>query len=237
MSPKSYTHFITPDSWHIAWKKFCEDTSTSPEVIRAHTLNFRTNFKFSRLHFLTGTPIPDVVCASKSWSICNACKNLRGQHPQRPKCSLPQNVRLSWSIWASMTFLFVDQSSRNFFSPNVEGALVDKILFLFATCRCVPEIFAIKVESCQKALWILDVFSPSQILGGRPSKSYTYFITPPPGTSPGKKFCEDTPTSITLIKKDLLQVVLSRLWGYRWQKRIKNKYIQITHKYRLISPI
>ena len=45
-----------------------------------------------------------------------------------------------------------------FFSPNVEGAPVDKILFLFAICRCVPEIFAIKVESCQKALWILDIF-------------------------------------------------------------------------------
>ena len=76
MTPKSYTYFI-------AWKKFCEDTPTSPEVIRAHMLNFRPNFKFSGLNFFKGTPIPDVVCASKSWSICNACKNLRGQHPPR----------------------------------------------------------------------------------------------------------------------------------------------------------
>ena len=56
MTPKSYTHFITPASWHIAWKKFCEDTPTSPEVIRAHTLNFRPNFKFPGLNFLRGPP-------------------------------------------------------------------------------------------------------------------------------------------------------------------------------------
>ena len=41
---KTYTDFITPDSRHIIWKKFCEDTSTSPEVIGAHTLNFKVNF-------------------------------------------------------------------------------------------------------------------------------------------------------------------------------------------------
>ena len=83
---ESYTRFITAASWHIAWKKFCEDTPvtpTSPEVTRAHTLNFRSNFKFSGLNFFKGTPIPSVVCASKSWSICNVCKNLRGQHPPK----------------------------------------------------------------------------------------------------------------------------------------------------------
>jgi len=30
-------------------EKFDEDTPTSPEVIEAHTLNFRPNFKFSHL--------------------------------------------------------------------------------------------------------------------------------------------------------------------------------------------
>ena len=34
--------------------KFHEDTPTSPEVIAAHTLNFKPNFKFSRLNFLGG---------------------------------------------------------------------------------------------------------------------------------------------------------------------------------------
>jgi len=36
-------------------KKFHEDTPTSPEVIEPNTLNFRPNFKFSRLKFFLGT--------------------------------------------------------------------------------------------------------------------------------------------------------------------------------------
>ena len=57
-------------------EKFGEDILTSPEVIRAQTLHFRPNFKFSRLIFF-------VVCAIKPRSISSACKNLKGQHPLR----------------------------------------------------------------------------------------------------------------------------------------------------------
>ena len=41
-------------------KKFHEDTPTSPEVIEPNTLNFRPNFKFSRLNFFFwgGTLVP-----------------------------------------------------------------------------------------------------------------------------------------------------------------------------------
>jgi len=39
-------------------KKFHEDTPTSPEVIEPNTLNFRPNFKFSRLKFLGGNLFP-----------------------------------------------------------------------------------------------------------------------------------------------------------------------------------
>jgi len=45
----------------------------------------------------------------------------------------------------------------------------------------VPEILAIKVESCQKSRRILDDFLPSQIFGGGPggpSKNCTHVITP-----------------------------------------------------------
>jgi len=81
---KSYTHFITFTSRYVAWKWFCEDTPISPEVLVAHTLHFKPDFKFSRLIlFGGGNPFPVVVCASKAWSIYNACKNLRGQHPPR----------------------------------------------------------------------------------------------------------------------------------------------------------
>ena len=39
-------------------EKFGEDILTSPEVIRAQTLHFKPNFKFSRLIFLGGEPRP-----------------------------------------------------------------------------------------------------------------------------------------------------------------------------------
>jgi len=35
-------------------EKFREDIPTSPEVIEAHTLNFRPNFKFLQLNFFLG---------------------------------------------------------------------------------------------------------------------------------------------------------------------------------------
>jgi len=48
-------------------KKFGENIPTgpiSPEVIDVHTLNFKPNFKFSRLFFLRGgDPVPIGVCA------------------------------------------------------------------------------------------------------------------------------------------------------------------------------
>ena len=37
-------------------EKFAEDTPISPEVLFAHTLNFKPDFKFSRLKFLGGPP-------------------------------------------------------------------------------------------------------------------------------------------------------------------------------------
>jgi len=59
---KSYTNVITPASWHVVWKMFCGDTPTSPEVIVANTLNFKPNFKFSRLKFFVG-PLSHFGCA------------------------------------------------------------------------------------------------------------------------------------------------------------------------------
>ena len=44
-------------------EKFHEDSPTSPEVIDAHTLNFKPNFKFSGLIFFGGGPQPSLVCA------------------------------------------------------------------------------------------------------------------------------------------------------------------------------
>jgi len=44
-------------------EKSHEDINTNAEVIWVHTLNFKANFKFSRLEFFGGTPVPVRVCA------------------------------------------------------------------------------------------------------------------------------------------------------------------------------
>ena len=53
----------------------------SSELIDVYTLNFKPNFKFSRLKNFGGTPVTVGVCASKAWSISSACKHMRAQHP------------------------------------------------------------------------------------------------------------------------------------------------------------
>jgi len=45
-----------------------------------------------------------------------------------------------------------------FFSSNVGGVVVGQLLFRFSICGSVSEIFAIKVESCQKSRKNLDGF-------------------------------------------------------------------------------
>jgi len=79
----------------------------------------------------------------------------------------------------------VDQSSPIFLTQRGR-VVVDKVLFRLAIYRSVPEIFVIEIETCQKSRRILDVFSPSQILGRRPSKSYTHLSPLLHATSPGK---------------------------------------------------
>ena len=59
---KSYTHVMTPAWRHIVWKMFCGYTPTGPEVIGVMTLNFKPNFKFSRLEFFGG-PLSHFQCA------------------------------------------------------------------------------------------------------------------------------------------------------------------------------
>ena len=57
------TRVITPALRHVDCEKFHEDTPIRPEVIVAHTLNFRPNFKFSRLKFFGGPRSQVGVCA------------------------------------------------------------------------------------------------------------------------------------------------------------------------------
>jgi len=107
---------------------------------------------------LGGDPVQVRVCASKSWSVYSACKNLRAHHgtPPRGGNTVSQKtVHLDGSISTSITLFICGPKFTSFFSPNVGGVLVD---FRFSICGSVPEIFAIKVENCQKLRRILDVF-------------------------------------------------------------------------------
>ena len=86
-----------------------------------------------------------------------------------------------------------------FSSSNVGGVVVDQLLFRFSICGSLSEIFAIKVESCQKSRQILDVFLPSQMLGGRPSKNCTHIITLGQQHAVWIKSCDDIPISPEII--------------------------------------
>jgi len=135
-----------------------------------------------------GIPNPDslfVVCVSKPWWMSAVCKNFRVQQPLGPKFSIPKKVQLGGSTWASITFLLVDQSSPIF--SSIRGwNVVDQVLFWFSIYRSIPEIFAIKVESCQESRWISDIFCPSKFCRGTPCKTSVHWSPRPRTTSPGK---------------------------------------------------
>jgi len=65
-----------------------------------------------------------------------------------------------------------------FLSSNLQGDLVDEILFGFAIRWSVPEIFAIKVESFQKSRGILDVFFALQNYRGQAFQNLYRFHHP-----------------------------------------------------------
>ena len=75
-----------------------------------------------------------------------------------------------------------------FLSSNVGGVVVDQLLFRFSICGSVSEIFAIKVESCQKSRKILDsFFGPSKFQGVCLPKIVPRLLPLARGTSYGKR--------------------------------------------------
>ena len=63
-----------------------------------------------------------------------------------------------------ITFLLVDQSSPIFLF-NRAGDVVDQVHFRFSLRGSFTEIFAIKMEHCEKSRKILDVFALKILLG------------------------------------------------------------------------
>ena len=123
-------------------------------------------------------------------------------------CPLPQIQRFPlWSIYITLNNFFVcGPKFTVLFSSNVGGVVVDKLLFRFSICEHVPDIFAIKVESCQKSQKFWTIFLPSQIFGGGPSKNYTHFINPALRHVDWKSFVGtgDTPSSPEVIEDNTL---------------------------------
>jgi len=177
--------------------KICDDIPISPELIDVHTLNFKPHFTFSRLKFFWGPPSQSWCALGSLGQSLARVKMLEHSTPYGPKYSLPKNVHLGRSICTSITFSFVDHCSGG-------GVAVDQLHFRFSICGSVSEIFAIKVESCQKSRKILDGFLTSQILGGRASKNRTHVITPGSRHVVWKKDCEDIPTRPEVIDAQTL---------------------------------
>ena len=86
-----------------------------------------------------------------------------------------------------------------FFSVYNWGVVVDQVLFGFLTCPHVPEILAIKVESCQKSLRNLDVFLTIPKFRGRAFPKLYARYHPCLAVRRLEKFHEDIPTSSEVI--------------------------------------
>jgi len=173
--PKILYHVITTGSRHV-WIKICDDIPISPEVIDVYTLNFKPNFTFSRLKFF-GTP-SQLGCALGSLGQSLARVKILGHSTlYGPKYSLQKNIHLAGSICTSITFSFVDQSSRSFFVERGRGCNWSTTFPIFDLWIRLGDIR----DQSRKLSEIAKNFGrflPSQILGGRPSKNCTHVITP-----------------------------------------------------------
>ena len=79
------------------------------------------------------------------------------------------------------------------------GAVFHQVLSRFLLWRSVPEIFAIKVESCQKLCQILTFFALPNLLGAGLPKVVHKLSRLPPSTSHGKVSWGYTPTNPKVI--------------------------------------
>ena len=128
--------------------------------------------------------------------MCRAKPNVRPPVAAIPASTCP----LGWVNMNLYNFLVCGTKFTRFLLSNVGGVVVVQLRVIFLTCRPVPGIFAIKVESCQKSRRNFEVFWPSQIFGGWPSKSYTRVITPTSHHVVWKSFVRILPLARKLLR-------------------------------------
>jgi len=86
-----------------------------------------------------------------------------------------------------------------FLLSNLGGVVVDQLLLSFLMFPHIPEIFAIKIESCQKSRRNLDVFLALRNYRGRAFQKLYARYHPCLATRRLEKFPEDVPTSPEVI--------------------------------------
>jgi len=100
---------------------------------------------------------------------------------------------------SQQNFFVCGPKFTEFFSPNAERVVADQVFLRCSICRFVPEIFAIKVESCQKSGRNLDVLLALAIF----QKLYARYH-PCVAARRLEKFPEGSPTSPEVIEAHTL---------------------------------
>jgi len=93
----------------------------------------------------------------------------------------------------------MDQSSPDFFHGTRAESVSNTFLSDFGYLEWFRRYSRSKLKVVKNRAEFWTFFWPSQILGGRPSKSYTHFMTPVPWHVVWKMFCGDTPTCPEVI--------------------------------------
>ena len=105
-----------------------------------------------------------------------------------------------WGVNMHLYNFFVCRPKfTRFLLSNVGGVVVVQLRARFLTCRPVPGIFAIKVESCQKSRRNLDVFPALPNFRRRAFRKLYARYHPCLATRRLAKFHEDIPTSPEVI--------------------------------------
>jgi len=105
---------------------------------------------------------------------------------------------------ANKTSLFVDQISPDFFHRTQKESLSITFLSDFVYLDSFRRYSRSNSKVIKNRAEFWTFFSPSQISGGRPSKSYTHVMTRASRHVVWKMFCGDTPTSPEVIVANTL---------------------------------
>ena len=102
-------------------EKFREDTPPSPEIIEAHTLIFKPNFKFSQLKFFGGTP-SQLGCALASLGQSLSHVKVQVAEPPNGRNVVSRKI----SIWVGQyepieLFCLWTKVYQSFFHPTWNG--------------------------------------------------------------------------------------------------------------------